>query len=421
MENKSADRSIRLMALFSVSTLISIAVILGAIFTGIRTVYTENVLEIAEQQSVSISQAIFLRERDLLTGSDAPDARTLRLSDEDFQLVDRRMHDYLRPFDIVKIKVFSKQKEIIYSTDPSIIGKFDRDNVHLETALKGKVDAELKTTDKIVDLSDEERIDVDVVETYVPVTNALGEVIGGAEIYMDVTGFRERLASVIGLSMTVIGLILTGVFGMLYLVMRRGTKRLHEYEQRLHDLATTDVLTGTANRRFVLSRADEEFSRVKCERRGATHPGSAGYILVDLDHFKTINDTHGHQVGDAVLREVADRFTHCIRRHDTIGRYGGEEFLIIAPNSDCREVKEIADRVWQEVRDRPFEVGSLRLDVTVSVGFACIDESDVSIGDVIKRADDGLYRAKTAGRDQVIWLKAGGHDSERGVHQTAGE
>ena len=418
LEKKAADQSIRLMTLFSVSAMISILVILGASFTGIRAIYQANVIEIAEQQSVSITRALFGRESDLLSGGNAHDAQTLHLSDEDFELVDRRMHDYLRPFDIVKIKVFSKQKAIIYSTDPTIVGRVDHDNSRLESALGGKVDAELETKDKIVDLSEEARIDIDVVETYVPVTNAAGEIIGCAEIYMDVTHYRKRLASILGSSMTVIGLILVGVFGTLFLVMRHGTKRLHEYERKLHDMATTDVLTGTANRRFLLNRADEEFSRVQRERRCANRPESAGYILVDIDHFKRVNDIHGHQVGDTVLREVANRFSHCIRRYDTVGRYGGEEFLVVAGNSSFTEVKEIAERLWHEVRDRPFEVGNLSLDVTVSIGFSCVEESDVSIGDVIKRADDGLYRAKAAGRDQVFWLQVDGQDATRCTDET---
>ena len=405
MKTKTANQSSRLMTLFSVSALISIVVILSATFMGIRTIYEDNVLEIAKQQSVSISRALFIRERDLFTGGKMHDAQTLHLSAENFELVDRRMHDYLRPFNILKIKVLNEQKEIIYSTDPTIVGKVDRNNARLQAALQGEVDAELENKNRIVDLSEEARIDVDVVETYVPVTNGVDQVIGIAEIYMYVTRYRERLARALGSSMTVIGLILTGVFGTLFMVMRGGTKRLHEYEQKLHNLATTDVLTGTANRRFLLSKADEEFSRVQSKRRCANRPESTGCILVDLDHFKNINDTYGHQVGDAVLREIADRFTHCIRRYDTVGRYGGEEFLIIAPNSSCRDVGEIAGRVWNEARDRPFEVGNLRLNVTVSVGFSCIEESDVSIGDVIKRADDGLYRAKAAGRDQVFCLQ----------------
>lgn len=392
------------MALFSVSALISMAVILGATYIGIRTIYTQNVVEIAEQQSVSISQALFIQERDLLVGGNAEGVDSLRVAPENFDRIDKRMHEYLQPFNIVKIKVFSKQMEIVYSTDSAIVGKVDAGNSRLDIALKGGVDAKLGTKGRITDLSDEARFNIDVVETYVPVTSQAGDIIGSVEIYMDVTRYRDRLAEILNSSMTVIALILFGAFGLLFLVMRGGTKRLTEYEKQLHELATTDVLTGAANRRFLMNRADEEFSRVRRDKQNIKRPESAGCILVDLDHFKNINDTHGHQVGDEVLRDVAERFRHCVRRYDTVGRYGGEEFLIITPNSDFDNVKEIAERVWREVRDRPFKIGSLSLDITISVGFACIEESDVSISDVIKRADDSLYRAKESGRDQIFWL-----------------
>lgn len=392
------------MALFSVSALISMAVILGATYIGIRTIYTQNVVEIAEQQSVNISQALFIQERDLLVGGNAEGVDSLRVAPENFDLIDKRMHEYLQPFNIVKIKVFSKQREIVYSTDSAIVGKVDAGNSRLDIALKGGVDAKLGTKGRITDLSDEARFNIDVVETYVPVTSQAGDIIGSFEIYMDVTRYRDRLTEILNSSMTVIALILFGAFGLLFLVMRGGTKRLTEYEKQLHELATTDVLTGAANRRFLLNRADEEFSRVRRDKQNIKRPESAGCILVDLDYFKNINDTHGHQVGDEVLRDVAERFRHCVRRYDTVGRYGGEEFLIITPNSDFENVKEIAERVWREVRDRPFKIGSLSLDVTISVGFACIEDSDVSISDVIKRADDSLYRAKESGRDQIFWL-----------------
>lgn len=404
---KIADHSGGIMTLFTISAIVSVAVILGATFIGIRTIYTQNVVEIAEQQSISISQALFVQERDLLTGGAPQTAETLSIAPETFELIDKRMHDYLRPFNIVKIKTFNTQREIIYSTDQSIIGKIDVGNARLEKALKGGIDAELGTKNKIVDLAEEARFDIDVVETYVPVANQANEVIGSLEIYMDVTHYRERLAEILSSSMTVISLILLGVFGVLYLVMRRGAWHLSEYEKKLHALATTDVLTGTANRRFLMDRADEEFSRVRCERRGEKRVESAGCILIDLDHFKKINDTYGHQVGDEVLRDVAERFRHCVRRYDTVGRYGGEEFLIITPNSDFDDIKEIAERVWEEVRARPFDVGGIHLNVTASVGFACIEEGDVSVSDVIKRADDSLYRAKASGRDQIVWIPSG--------------
>lgn len=277
----------------------------------------------------------------------------------------------------------------------------------LDKARMGGIDAELGTRNKIVDLAEEARFDIDVVETYVPVTNQAKKVFGSVEIYMDVTHYRERLAEILSSSMTMIWLISVGDFGVLYLVMRRGAWHLNQYERIRHALATTDVLTGIANRRFLIDRADEEFSRVRCEKRGEKGIESAACILIDLGHFKKINDTCGHQVGDEVLRDVAERFGHCVRRYDAVGRYGGEEFSINTPNSDFNDIKEIAERVWEEVRARPFDVGDIQIDVTASVGFACIEEGDASVSDVIKRADDSLYRAKASGRDQIVWIPPG--------------
>ena len=249
MSAKETGQSVKLMMLFSASAFIAIAVTLGATYTGIRGIYTENVTDIAKQQSVSISEALFLRERRLLTGGKVEGAQTLGLSADDFELVDKVMRGYLQPFDILKIKGLQSGKEIIYSTDHSLIGRIDSENSRLANALSGNVDAELEDKDQIVDLSDEKRIDVDVVETYVPIRSTEGRIIGCAEIYMDVTQYRQRLSDILRSSMAVIGAILAVVFGSLFIVMRRATSRLHRYEQRLGDAAATDVLTGTANRR----------------------------------------------------------------------------------------------------------------------------------------------------------------------------
>ena len=394
------------MTLFTLSAVFSVALILVATFLGIRSIYTDNVIKIAEQQSVNIADALFVQELDLLSGGSPDDARSLAIVESSFGQIDRRMHDYLRPFNIVKIKVFNTGGVIIYSTDPSIIGVDDNRNERLNHALAGRVDAEFGTKDRIVDLTEEERFDIDVVETYVPVTNRSGAIIGAFEIYMDVTQYREKLAGVLRSSILVIGAVLLVAFGILFLIMRKGTRQLSLYELELHAMAVTDALTGIANRRFLLDRAEEEFLRVQRDRQRIDRPDSAGCILIDIDHFKRINDNYGHQVGDDVLREVAVRLKESVRRYDLVGRYGGEEFLIVAPNSDRDHIREVAERVWNAIRERPIDVGELALQITISVGFACVQPGDAGIEDVIQRADQGLYKAKDAGRDQIARVSA---------------
>ena len=127
-------------------------------------------------------------------------------------------------------------------------------------------------------------------------------------------------------------------------------------------------------------------------------------LLLDLDHFKRVNDTFGHTVGDAVLRELARRLQECVREVDTVARYGGEEFVIICPETDAEGAGRLADRVCQTVRDDLFLVGEDAVPVTVSVGVASLPQNGIASGDLVRAADDALYAAKHAGRDR--WQSA---------------
>jgi len=397
------SRSKKLLVLFTMSSLISGIVILMAIYFGIRAIYQQHIVVSAESESASISSALFLQESKSLTGGDPLGATSLTLAQEDFDYVDQRMHSYLHPFHIVKIKVFNKEHEIIYSTDPSIIGKRDAENDRLKSALEGNVISKLSFKDRVVDLVEEERFNVDVVETYLPVANNAGEIIGSFEIYLDVTQYREQLGNILWSSMTVIAIIMVSTYGVLFLIMRQGTSQLSLYESKLHGMAITDELTGIANRRFLMERAEQEFLRTQRSKEARTVRTRTGCILVDLDNFKKINDTYGHQIGDAVLREVAARLQKVVRRYDVVGRYGGEEFLIITPSSEFDNVKAVAERAWHAVRETPFEISDHSLVITTSVGFAITADTDGGIDEVIRRADESLYIAKSAGRDRVHW------------------
>ncbi len=156
-------------------------------------------------------------------------------------------------------------------------------------------------------------------------------------------------------------------------------------------LANTDVLTGIANRRQLLEVLESRLA-VQSDPDGRT-----AVILLDLDHFKTVNDTCGHDVGDAVLRQVAAVLTGQAGPDDLVGRWGGEEFLIIVPRTAANMVMPLAERCRTAVAAATIpEVGS----TTVSIGVA-IHRPDESGWDLLRRADDALYRAKAAGRDRV--------------------
>lgn len=159
--------------------------------------------------------------------------------------------------------------------------------------------------------------------------------------------------------------------------------------------ATHDSLTGISNRGTVLDALGRERSR---QVRGG---GSFGIILLDVDHFKYVNDTHGHQCGDAVLQEVSRIMTASVRAYDTVGRYGGEEFLIVVPAADAASVFGLSERIRHTIESKPVATDSGEIPITVSLGLAV--SSDVAPLDaeaMLNTADNALYRAKELGRNR---------------------
>jgi two-component system, cell cycle response regulator len=165
--------------------------------------------------------------------------------------------------------------------------------------------------------------------------------------------------------------------------------------EELRFRATHDELTGLANRRVLLEAIAREHSRQL--RQG----GSFGVVLIDLDHFKKINDTHGHLAGDAALKEVSRRMVACVRPYDTVGRYGGEEFVIVAPSCERSGAVMLTERILTSLRSVPIETDRGPLSVTVSCGIAVSNSAKpIEPQELLHMADDALYRAKDHGRDR---------------------
>jgi diguanylate cyclase (GGDEF)-like protein len=166
--------------------------------------------------------------------------------------------------------------------------------------------------------------------------------------------------------------------------------------EALREQATHDSLTGLLNRASILEALRNEVSRARRESQ------PVALLIVDLDRFKLINDTHGHLAGDAVLREAARRMKSAIRRYDAIGRYGGEEFLIVLPGCEGDTARVQAERIREAVAAGPFVAGTQSLKVTCSIGFSCRMRPSYSDGDsLVREADLGLYLAKDGGRNRV--------------------
>jgi diguanylate cyclase (GGDEF)-like protein len=159
--------------------------------------------------------------------------------------------------------------------------------------------------------------------------------------------------------------------------------------------ATHDALTGAANRGVILDTLRRERSRQ------AREGGSFGIILLDLDHFKFVNDTHGHLVGDAVLQETVRRMNASVRAYDTVGRYGGEEFLIVVPASEKAGLIGLSERIRLAIGERPIKTDSGDVSITASLGIAVSNQAaPLDSQQMLQLADDALYRAKARGRNR---------------------
>lgn len=176
--------------------------------------------------------------------------------------------------------------------------------------------------------------------------------------------------------------------------LRAMTVSLSARSETLEHAALTDGLTGMQNRRYfddALKEYLEEFRRID---------KPVGLMIFDLDHFKQVNDTHGHDVGDEVLRAVAGCLKDMTRYHDVVARLGGEEFAVVAPNMDHEMLVRLAERIRKGIAAMPIMSGNVRLRITASVGLAVWDRKE-SAEEFFRRADKQLYQAKRQGRNRV--------------------
>ena len=179
--------------------------------------------------------------------------------------------------------------------------------------------------------------------------------------------------------------------------IKRLADELERLNKHLAELATIDPLTQVANRRAVEQRLAHEFQR---ERR-YKHPLAC--ILIDIDHFKSVNDNYGHPIGDKVLVEVAAAIRESIRATDLVARFGGEEFIVLAPETTTAAALMVAERIRRAITDKTTDKTDQGLPVvTASVGVACTEAEVGDENELLAKADAALYRAKHEGRNRVV-------------------
>ena len=176
--------------------------------------------------------------------------------------------------------------------------------------------------------------------------------------------------------------------------------RTRKLSKMCQDLAITDPLTGLYNIRHFFKLAEIEISKLKRYKK------TCSCLMIDLDHFKNINDTYGHIVGDKVLIEIGKRIKEGIRDYDILARYGGEEFIILLPDTDLENAIAVAERIRKNIASSEIEINDeVKIPITVSIGVASANGSDIILDELIKKADRALYIAKNSGRNKVRYIK----------------
>ena len=179
---------------------------------------------------------------------------------------------------------------------------------------------------------------------------------------------------------------------------KRFSDRLRDNVQASIEMAVTDGLTGLHNRRYM------ETHVTTLVEQAAARGKPLSVLVLDIDYFKSINDTHGHDAGDDVLREFARRLRKNVRGIDLACRFGGEEFVVVMPDTDGAVAEKVAERIRAEIAQMPFALGQegKTIEVTVSVGVSSLLKGSDTVAALMKRADLALYEAKSGGRNRVV-------------------
>ncbi|MGH1429950.1 MAG: GGDEF domain-containing protein [Neptuniibacter sp.] len=371
------------------------AVVLVLVLSSFVTfkLYERYVVGLAESNAVNIATSIVSVHQEKLSEALNPSLSPVQLEE-----LDLLIKAFMGPYGIVKVKLFTLDGTVVYSNDMSIIGENSLGNEHLETALKGGRSSVIQTKNQIRDLAHQDRFDVDVVESYVAMKKPEGKVIGAFEIYQDMTFFRQEVSKGVFYFLIELAVILITVVAAAFWFVRKAAVTMVMQQKELGRLATIDTVTNLYNRAEITRRMASEWERYQ---RNPCADNSFGVMMLDLDHFKRINDNYGHQVGDELLRQVSAKLLSEVRAYSEVGRYGGEEFIILLPGTGLSELASISDRLLKLVAEQSYKVLGEDISLTVSIGIAASNKFDSNLDAVIKRADDNLYKAKAAGRNCV--------------------
>ncbi len=300
----------------------------------------------------------------------------------------------------VRVKIWNRSGMILYSDVPSLIGR----RFALDDDLAAVLDGEEGSAADISDLNDPENATergqyTHLLEVYVPIIEGTGSgrrIVGAFELYHDLTLLDSQEANLRMAIWRNVAIGFAALYLALFVVVGNASRRLRRQGDRLGHQALHDALTDLPNRMLLNDRIDQALHVARREK------GRSALLLMDLDRFKEVNDTFGHQHGDMLLQQVGMRLTSRLRAVDTVARLGGDEFAVLLLSADREGAIKVAETILKEL-DRPFALEGYTVNVGASIGIILAPEQGEDAVTLLRRADVAMYTAKRAGVGFVVY------------------
>jgi diguanylate cyclase (GGDEF)-like protein len=394
----------RLTRTYSIASFLGIVLVTIALGMFYRTVAVQALIEHESQANAaltqSLSNSLWPKYADFVAR-----ARTIPIPELAHQPEIASLHDdvlqKIRGLPVVKLKIYALSGLTVYSTEPKQIGENKAGNPGFQKAKTGQTDSELVFRDNF-SATEQVIVKRNLLSSYIPVRRTPnGPIEGIFEIYSDVTPLVADIESTQYTVLSGVIFLLFLLYLFLLMIVRRADRiiRSHENAERraqaeqMHYMAYHDPLTGLPNRALFKDRFQHAVTIANRTQK------SLGVMFIDIDRFKAINDSMGHESGDAVLIEAAKRIRACLRASDTACRIGGDEFTVILERLPSNEhAAQVANRLIQKFSE-PMQVGSREIVVTASIGIAVYPGATQDIQRLLRDADAAMHAAKESGRN----------------------
>jgi diguanylate cyclase (GGDEF)-like protein len=360
----------RLVLRFAVSTAIALALAAGAILLVVRHFDTVQAERSANSEARVIASAVL---RGPLQASDFERPVTSRR----LSALDKLFEQRVLTEGVLLVKLYASDGTVTYSNDHRLVGKKTGDPAHLRETLRGSIRGD------VTSIGDEQK----VLRTYAPVAVRGGS--GVVSIYQDYGPIARAARSTFLPVAGIFEVVLLLLFVALMPILRRVTNRIRQQMDEIERRALYDDLTGLPNRTLFRDRIAQAL------RTAGRTQGSAAVILLDVDHFKEINDALGHDTGDLLLKELGTRLAGELRDSDTLTRLGGDEFGILLPVSSTQDALALTTRVHSAL-EAPFALSGFPIEIAASAGVAVYPEHGEDVHTLLQHADVAMYLAKDA-------------------------